>query len=184
MSIRNAAATAFAATALVAALALYREGLWDLVAFLALLASMATGYLSYRALFAPRLGPSGSAGVPTAAAPVAPVPAPPGDGLDNDAWLRLVEEDVELIDELDRHRLGLDDSGQALADHVTARLREVLERADVEVIDADLRFDRVRHAPVDSPAAPAPGAVIAEVVSPGFAVGPRVLRRAQVRLRP
>jgi hypothetical protein len=191
---------AFGATFTMAAAAVMRHGIYDLESLLAIAAWLATTYLVYLVAFpgtlrsasrasgrapgTPALAPAPSEAAP-APTPVVPEPvafAPGGNGLENDAWVRLVEEDVALIDELDRHRSGLDESGRAVADHMSSRLREVLERAEVEVIDDDASFDRLRHAPLNPQGAPEVGTPIAEVVSPGFAIGPRVLRRAQVRL--
>jgi hypothetical protein len=172
---RKADLSAWAAIAVTFASALavvIRHGMFYALSLLAIAAWVATTDLAWRA--ASR----------QASRPAWPVDVPEGgDGLDNRAWVRLVEEDIALIDELDRHRQGLDESGRALADHVTARLRELLERADVEVIDEETRFDRLRHAPVDSAGVATGRAATVEVISPGFAIGPRVLRRARVRLR-
>jgi hypothetical protein len=49
------------------------------------------------------------------------------------------------------------------------------------VISGDGGFDARRHTAADHGAPP--GAPIAEIVSPGFAVGALVLRRARVRLK-
>lgn len=106
-------------------------------------------------------------------------PGPP-DPLDNKPWLGLVEECTELFGELDRHRADFDPLRQEVVDHVSYRLQEVLERNGVEGICGDARFDHNRHQPDRSGAAT--GAAIAETLSPGFAVGRRVLRRARVRL--
>jgi hypothetical protein len=176
MRIRAVALTSLAANVLVAAISVHGEGLWDLVSILAIGATLGTAALGYLAVTSRFQTPATASPGPEVAARVE------GHGLDNDAWLRLVEEDVDLIDELDRHRNGLDESGRAVADHVTSRLREVLERANVDVIEEDVGFDRLRHAPIESQL-PAAGTPILEVVSPGFAIGPRVLRRAQVRVR-
>jgi GrpE len=151
-------------TLITSAVSLYRHGLGDLLSGLAILAFVGCCF-AYR----------------TAARPArrATAPGPPSD---DRAWIQLVEEDVELIDELDRHRSRLDDSGRALADHVTSRLQEALERSGVEVIEGDVRYDRMRHAAVQSDRPSLQGAAIAEVVSPGFAIGRQVVRRARVRL--
>jgi GrpE len=166
MNVRTALALAASASVLLAAIALLREETWDLLSVVAVASGVGTAYLAYLVALS---------GEPAAR------PEPPR--ADDRAWTRLVEEDVELIDELDRHRGGLDASGRAVADHVTSRLEEVLDRVGVEVIVADVAFDRIRHAPLDSNGVPKQGTAIAEVVSPGFAIGDRVLRRAHVRLR-
>ena len=105
-----------------------------------------------------------------------PEPLPVDDG----SWLKLVEESVDLLDELDRHMASFDDPRRELADHVILRITEVLGRSDVEVITGDDGFDLKRHTAPGH--VPEPGAPIAETESPGFAVGARVLRRARVRL--
>lgn len=110
-------------------------------------------------------------------------PVPPNaspDPADDPGRLALVEDVVELFDELDRHRDALADGERGLADHVSARLAEILERSDVDVITGDEPYDRSLHA-ADS-AHPVPGAAIADVVSVGFVMDRRVLRRARVRL--
>jgi GrpE len=167
MNVRTAPTLAASASVLLAAIALFREETWDLLSVVAVASCVVTACLAYLVA------------VPGGKPAARPEPSRADDG----AWTRLVEEDVELIDELDRHRGGLDASGRAVADHVTSRLEEVLDRAGVEVIEADVAFDRLRHAPLDSNGVPKQGTAIAEVVSSGFAIGDRVLRRAHVRLR-
>jgi hypothetical protein len=121
---------------------------------------------------------------PPAAAPAPSVPGSNGNGalLDNDPWFGLVEDAVDVIDELDRHRGEWDSSRRMLADHVLARLTEVLQRANVEVIASDRAFDRRRHVSAERNGNVRPGTPIAEIVSPGFAVERRILRRARVRV--
>jgi hypothetical protein len=52
----------------------------------------------------------------------------------------------------------------------------------VETICSDATFDRLRHQPDHTRPGITQGAAIAQTLSPGFAVGRRVLRRARVRL--
>lgn len=101
---------------------------------------------------------------------------------ENGSWIKLVEGCVDVVDELDEHSDGFDTSRRELASHVVLRLEEVLERSGVEIITGEPTFDRARHKPVGTGAAASPGTTISETLSPGFAVGPRVLRRAKVRL--
>ena len=101
--------------------------------------------------------------------------------LDNEPWLSLVEECVEVLDELDEHRPGFDPARRELAEHVMNSLELALEGSGVKVISNDVAFDRARHKP-EKASTPASGTTIVETLSPGFAVGPRVLRRARVRL--
>ncbi len=100
----------------------------------------------------------------------------------DESWMKLVEQNVDLVNDLDRQKAAFDSSGKQLADYVMARLQELLERSGVETIITDRHFDRDRHQPERGGANVSPGALIAETLSPGFAVGRRVLRRARVRL--
>jgi hypothetical protein len=104
-----------------------------------------------------------------------------GDPLDNGAWLGLVQECVQMVDELDRDSARFDPPRLEVADHVLCRLREALERSGVESITGEPAFDRARHQATGATSA-VPGAAIAETLSPGFAVGKRILRRARVRI--
>jgi molecular chaperone GrpE (heat shock protein) len=110
-------------------------------------------------------------------------PAPDPDTLLEDRqWLGLVQECVELYDELDESAPHLDRGGQQMAAMICARLRALLQDAGVTVIEGETRFDRHRHRPVPSRGGIITGSPIIETLSPGFAVGRRVLRRAAVRL--
>ncbi|HKP51299.1 MAG TPA: hypothetical protein VJ183_01460 [Chloroflexia bacterium] len=104
------------------------------------------------------------------------------DPLDNKPWLGLVEECVALFDELDRHGPGFDPPRQELAEHVCFRLREILERSGVEIIEGATLFDRIQHQQEGITGSVPLGAHIAETLSPGFHIGRRVLRRARVKL--
>jgi len=103
---------------------------------------------------------------------------PPAD----EQWMDLVEECVGVVKDLNRHMNGFDSARQELADHVILSLAEGLERTGVELISDDEIFDSKRHEPANATSRVAPGTPIAEILSPGFAVGRRVLRRAQVRV--
>jgi molecular chaperone GrpE (heat shock protein) len=106
-----------------------------------------------------------------------------GDGLlNNKAWIKLTEECVSLFDELDRKSATMDARRQELAGYVCSQLEEILERCGVTIISGDSAFDERRHRPYPAVSRVATGTVIAETLSPGFVVGPRVLRRARVRL--
>jgi len=109
----------------------------------------------------------------------------PGDRdspLGNRPWIKLVEECVDLFDELDRLSPRLDAARREMAEHVSFRLREILERSEVRVIDGDTHFESGQHQPEQPTVSIRPGTPIAATVSPGFAVDRRVLRRARVRL--
>jgi molecular chaperone GrpE (heat shock protein) len=102
--------------------------------------------------------------------------------LRNGPWLGLVEDCVDLFDELERLHAHLDPGRQEMADHVAYRLRDILERSGLSVISDDQSFDRSRHEADPADQQVESGARIAETVSPGFAAGRRVFRRARVRL--
>ena len=96
--------------------------------------------------------------------------------------MKLVEECVEIVDELVEHMGSFDAPRQEVAGHVILRLEEILGRSGVEIISNDTIFDRARHKPDADHSALDNGTTVGEILSPGFAVGPRVLRRARVRL--
>jgi len=105
-----------------------------------------------------------------------------GDLLMNKPWLKLATECIDLLDELDKRSASFDRSRQELAIYVCSQLELKLERAGADVIADDAVFDEKRHLPEPAESRVAPGTAIAETLSPGFVVGPRVLRRARVRL--
>lgn len=102
--------------------------------------------------------------------------------LEDERWMKLVEECVEVVDELDEHLDDFDAPRREVARHMVLRLEEILERSGVEIISNEGIFDRARHKPDPDHAAAENGATVRETLSPGFAVGPRMLRRARVRL--
>ncbi|HLJ35013.1 MAG TPA: hypothetical protein VKU38_15265 [Ktedonobacteraceae bacterium] len=128
----------------------------------------------------PRPLPPQQAPIPVA--PPLPVKPPAGDLLDNTQWLALVEDCIEIFAELDRNYASFDASRQALARHVSLRIEEILGRSGVTIIQGETTFERHRHQPEDATMSVAPDTPIVETLSPGFAVGSRILRRARVRL--
>ena len=128
------------------------------------------------------ISPDARPPLPQAAQPTPPAPQPPPDPLDNGPWLKLVENCVDLFDELDSHLDHFDPSGRELAEHTGLRLQEILQRCGVELIDQPGDFERSLHQPVD-PSAHL-GSATVTIISPGFRVGRRVLRRARVSLAP
>ncbi len=107
---------------------------------------------------------------------------PLGSTLEDGRWTKLVEECVDVVDELDEHMSSFDAPRREVAGHVIVRLEEILGRSGVEIISDDAIFDRARHKPDSTHAPTDNGAAIHQTLSPGFAVGTRVLRRARVRL--
>ncbi len=97
-------------------------------------------------------------------------------------WLKVVGESVGMFGELADRRGEFSSRERDLAEHVMHRIEESLERSGVEVIRHDGgAFDRLRHQPERGVNAD-PGFAISQTVTPGFAVGPRVFRRAEVKL--
>jgi molecular chaperone GrpE (heat shock protein) len=96
--------------------------------------------------------------------------------------MKLVGECADLFDELDSHLEGLDPAGREIAEHVCLRLQEILQRCGVELIDQEGTFERTLHQPVGPSLGLGTEAVRARVISPGFRVGRRILRRARVQL--
>jgi hypothetical protein len=103
---------------------------------------------------------------------------PPTD----ERWMDLVEECVGVVKDLDRHMGSFDPARREVADHVILSLAEGLERTGVDLILDDEVFDSRRHKLVEAKSQAASGAAIAETLSPGFAVGRRVLLKARVRV--
>lgn len=110
------------------------------------------------------------------------LPNPCRDPIDNKPWMKLVEECADLFDELDRHMDALDPERREMAEHVCRRLQEILERCGVELIDQEAMFERRLHQLVGLSVGMSPEAATARIISPGFRVGPRILRRARVQL--
>jgi len=106
----------------------------------------------------------------------------PASPLEDGRWMKLVEECVGVVDEIDEHMGSFDVPRREVAGHVMLRLEEILGRSGVEIISNDAIFERTRHKPDADHSAADDGAVVRETLSPGFAVGPRVIRRARVRL--
>lgn len=126
---------------------------------------------------------------PEAPSEVSPVSPPSNtlgsvEPLDNAPWVGLASQCAELFDELDRTLDQFDPARREVAEHALYRLREVLELSGVDVIEGDPVFDRNRHEPVGPVPTGATDKGAMRIVSPGFAVGQRVLRRARVSFSP
>jgi len=107
---------------------------------------------------------------------------PDADPLANKPWLNVVEDCVDLYDELERLQPSLDVAAQEVADHCCGRLLEILERSGVTILAENTTFDPKRHSAEPVRESPSEGAAIEATLSPGFAVGRRVFRRARVKL--
>ena len=56
--------------------------------------------------------------------------------------MKLVEECMEMVDDLDEHMGSFDAPRREVAGHVMLRLEEILGRSGVEIISNDTIFDR------------------------------------------
>lgn len=99
----------------------------------------------------------------------------------DDTWQNLVQECIDLLETLERHQEQPID-GRELNDYITSQLIEILQRNQVEIVDSDSEYNLLRHQVLPPGSKAEPGAKIARTVSPGFAIGRRVLRRAKVEL--
>ena len=104
------------------------------------------------------------------------------DPLNNTAWAKLAEECVELFAELDRYQADFDPPRREVAEHVCGRLTEILARNGVDLIGEDGAFDRNLHEPDPPGITPKPATASVHVISPGFHIGRRILRRARVEI--
>ena len=137
-----------------------------------------------------RNGSGAGSSRPTRASPVSDPPPVSGPrvntsvdaSLESRSWTSLVEECVDVVDELDRHMAGFDPPRQEVAGHVILRLQEILGRSGVEVISGDVTYDPGRHKAGRAGITATSGVHITRTLSPGFAVGRRVLRRARVQV--
>lgn len=86
---------------------------------------------------------------------------------------------VLLYDELDQNIAFFDEEKRHLAEHVMARLEDILTAAGAEAIRDETLYNRLRHQPDKIVSN---GTAIAATLSPGFALGRKVLRRARVRI--
>lgn len=100
--------------------------------------------------------------------------------LENHEWVRFVEECAALYDQLDGWAMEFDEPRRELTETVCLQLKDILVRSGVEVIDQSGPFDHNKHLPAKGTRIAIGTAV--RIVSPGFAVGPRVFRRATVEI--
>jgi GrpE len=116
-----------------------------------------------------------------ASAGAAPNPPQAEDPLKNKRWIALAEGCTELFNELDG-RYPPSDARYEVANHTLHRLQVVLRRSGVEMLIRDRAYDPKRHQLVPPDPAVPPGTSLARVISPGFAIGSRVLRPAKVQI--
>lgn len=101
-----------------------------------------------------------------------------------DPNLSLVEDIVGLLDELERHGSSASADAREWWEHLRLRLEEILQRSGLQPIANDSIFDRMRHQPESPDPRIESGDVIVETVRIGLTLGPRVIRRALVRVIP
>lgn len=102
-------------------------------------------------------------------------------GLADGSRIAFVEDCVVLLGELDEMSAHMDSSARALSEHVKARLFEIMDRGGMSRIEGEKSFDVARHQAWPPSRIPQ-GTVITETIEPGIAIGPRVLKRARVRV--
>ena len=104
--------------------------------------------------------------------------------LGNSAFVRLVEECIDIMNEFDRFIGRLEsEEGKTMAGLVVQRLQESLERSGLTRISDEERFAILRHIPV--PMVPVvEGVPLAETLVSGLAIENRVFRKAKVTLKP
>ena len=110
-----------------------------------------------------------------------PTKKPPeraNDPFSNKAWFALAEDCVAIFDELDRLALRFDPERSALCSHICKRLLGAVERSGVEVIGEAAAYDsRIQ---LESNERPRESQLhFVKIVSPGFRIGRKVLRRAR-----
>lgn len=121
---------------------------------------------------------------PGPAEPVEPVelrpvePIEPGEPSDD--WMSLVEDLLEYVDELETVAARAPGSERQLVSHLVWRTSECLGRAGIDVIDRAAPFDRRLHRVYSGSRPEADQHAVDLVIWPGYALGPRVLRRATV----
>ena len=93
-------------------------------------------------------------------------------------WVSFVAECSDLYDDLEHLKKQLPTEQSQQIEHVCDRLLGIFERSDVEVIRGKVPFDRYYHLPIEKESIQQEQPI--EIVSPGLAIGRRVLRRAQV----
>ena len=104
---------------------------------------------------------------------------PKGDSLlEYHMWVRLVAECSDLYDDLEHLKSQLPPDQSQQIEHVCGRLLGIFERSDVEMIRDNAPFARPYH--FSGGPEKIQQAQPVEIVSPGLAVGRRVLRRAHV----
>ena len=113
--------------------------------------------------------------------PVLPQEEPSSSILDNQAYIKLVEDIVYLGDELAKIRTTLPEAAVGLAEYVAAQLEEILDRNGVTPIEEETRYDVRRHQVVPMRLV-ADGADIIRTIEPGWCLENRILRRARVEV--
>ena len=101
--------------------------------------------------------------------------------LDNQAYIKLVEDVVSLGDEVAKLRITLPEAAVGFAEYVTAQLEEILDRNGVIPIEEETRYDVRRHQVVPMQLVP-DGVEIIQTIKPGWRLGNRIFRRACVKV--
>lgn len=107
---------------------------------------------------------------------VDPPPSPPSP-IDQ----KLAADCADLLNEYNAMLPRMNDAVRPFAENVVDRLQEMLERNGLDAIDGETNFDIVRHKAEPAKNVPQ-GTPILETLTPGLALGAKVLRRAKVRV--
>lgn len=107
----------------------------------------------------------------------------PERNLDNKPWFGLMEEVIRLEGEIERLSPKLPEEARNFAEHIFARLEEILDRNGAVVIDESACevFEGRLHQPFPARVVK-DGEPIAKLLVPGWRVDERVLRRAKVEV--
>ena len=110
-------------------------------------------------------------------------PPRPERNLDNKPWFGMMEEIIRLEDEVARLTPKLPEEARNFAEHIFARLEEILDRNGVVMIDDNecRNFETRLHQAFPARVVK-DGVPIAKVLTPGWRVEERVLRRAKVEV--
>lgn len=102
--------------------------------------------------------------------------------LNNDPWVRAIEGDVKIYDDIQRSMSSFPTELQEYLLHICLQLEENLERDGVTVHLINPIFDNKLHRPEHPTTRIPDGTPIEKTVSAGFSYGTRVFRKAVVRL--
>lgn len=103
--------------------------------------------------------------------------------LDNKIFIKLVKENVYIIEKFNKllPRLEDNDAAKHIAEQLINDIKNALERTSVERIDEEVSFDPIRHEPIPKRLYPK-GLPISEIIETGLAIENRVFLKALVKI--